>query len=79
MVVSNLTLTHAGEKFYTRITNACEKWEILHRIFPLLVSNLTLRHAHDSDKPYDWHLFMAEMYLSLTLMYSGEEPYTRTY
>ena len=75
MVVSNLTLTHTGDKLYTRLTNACERWEILHRILPLLVSNLILRHAHGSDKPYDLHLLMAATNLS----YGGEEPYARTY
>ena len=80
--------TNACEKLYTGtdscwwqtwLTNAYERWETLHQILPLLVSNLTLRLAHGSDKPYDWHLLMAAVNLLLTLIYGGEEPYARTY
>ena len=74
MVVINLTLTHAGDILYIRLTNACERPN-----FAPVGIELTLGLAHGSEEPYNSNFFMVAMNLSLTLIYGNKEPYVRTY
>ena len=52
----------------TWLTNASERWEILHQMLPLLVSNL-------NTKTCSWFW----QTLRLSLAHGGDEPFTDTY